>query len=202
MFTGLVETIGTVVQKINAADSMTLTIEASPIMDDGRVGDSIAVNGCCLTIIRCNTSQFDVTIVHETLSKTTLGTLTHGSAVNLERAMKLGDRLGGHLVSGHVDCVGTVTEVTNNVAGTEVWIGFPVEYRPNVIPVGSVCVDGVSLTVADISDNVLSHSAFKVAIIPHTLEVTTLTHLTAGSTVNLEFDLIGKYALQSAHYSR
>ena len=200
MFTGLIETKGIVKSVIEHADSTTLTLYAPSILDDVTTGDSIAVNGCCLTVEQCTHEHFSVTVVKESLSKTTLGKLGAGSHVNLERAMKLGQRLGGHLVSGHVDTTGAITNIVHNDSGMEIWIAYPNKYRRNLIPVGSICVDGISLTVAALTDPTSVDAQFKVALIPHTIEATTIGQVAVGDTVNLEFDLVGKYALQAGGF--
>jgi riboflavin synthase len=196
VFTGLVETVGTVIQADHAPDALHLRIEAPSIMSDVRVDHSISVNGCCLTVTECDQNTFAATAVAETLRKTTLGNLAVGSRVNLERAVRVGDRLGGHLVQGHVDVVGTITAVQHNNAGAEIWISMPSSFRPLIIPTGSIAVDGISLTIADLSSPDREGAWFKVAIIPHTLAVTNIGMLGQGALVNLEFDMMGKYALQ------
>lgn len=188
MFTGLIEEIGIVKEVVELGDGKRFTIEAPITTSDIRVDDSIAVNGVCLTTISSHEHCFDVIAVQETLKKTTTGTLTVGSTVNLERAMRMGDRLGGHLVQGHVDITGRITEIFQNDQGWEVWFAFPAQFRKYINPVGSICIDGISLTIADIKDNTL-----KVAVIPHTLAVTTLGTATVGTHVNLEFDMLAKY---------
>ncbi len=196
MFTGLVEGIGTIRTLRNNPDSRTFEIEASAILDDVRSGDSIAVNGCCLTVEEASDASFTCTAIKETLHKTTFGERTVGDNVNLERAMRLGSRLGGHLVQGHIDTVAQITRIIENQAGRELWIAIHRQWRPYVIPTGSVCVDGISLTVADLSSLEETNAWFKVAIIPHTAQVTTIGQLHEGSHVNIEFDMMGKYALQ------
>jgi riboflavin synthase len=188
MFTGIIEESGTVVQSEPQGDGVRLTIAANVVMDDLAVDHSIAVNGVCLTVTDRTATTFSVTAVAETLRKTTTGALTEGSIVNLERAVRMSDRLGGHLVQGHVDTVGSVRSIIENESGWEVWFSYPIEYRRWLIPVGSVCVEGVSLTVAAIDGD-----AFKVAIIPHTLQKTTLGSKRVGDRVNIEFDMVAKY---------
>ena len=188
MFTGLIEEVGTVVSVKPTGDGADLVLKGATVMDDLKIDDSIAVNGCCLTVTSRTNDTFNVTTVSETLKKTTLGELKEGSQVNLERAMQLGDRLGGHIVQGHVDTTGVVDEVVTNETGWEVWVRFPAENRKYLIPVGSVCINGVSLTVAEVEPERL-----KVAIIPHTLKETNLFLFQAGDRVNMEFDLLAKY---------
>lgn len=188
MFTGLIEEVGIITEAVHDGDGRHLTITAPHVSADVAVDDSIAVNGCCLTVTAHTPTTFTVTAVAETLRKTTVGELQAGSSVNLERAVRLMDRLGGHMVQGHVDTTGLITEISHNQHGWEVWCQFPENFGKWIIPVGSICMQGVSLTVAD-----LLADRFKIAVIPHTLERTTLGALTVGSRVNLEFDMIAKY---------
>lgn len=188
MFTGLIEEKGIVTTVTQGSDGCRLTIQAHRVLEDLAIDNSIAVNGVCLTVVEHTSNTFTCDVVAETLRKTTIGTLQAGSAVNLERAVRMSDRLGGHLVQGHIDTTGVVQGITKQDTGWEMWIAFPPEFRKWLIPVGSVCIDGISLTVADIDG-----SAFKVAIIPHTLAVTTLSQLQIGNSVNLEFDVLAKY---------
>ena len=191
MFTGLVEETGTITSCTPHNGGLRLRCSAQRIMDDLAIDHSVAVQGVCLTVVERDDTSFAVDVIAETLTKTTIGTLHDGSHVNLERAVRMADRLGGHLVQGHVDTTGTVREIITTDGRWEIWIEFPPAFRRWLIPVGSVCVNGVSLTVAD-----LTEAAFKVAIIPHTLEITTLRDLAAGDLVNLEFDLLAKYIEQ------
>jgi len=177
MFTGLIEELGT----LAARDGARFRFAASLVTADARVGDSIAVNGCCLTVVQLGPGWWSADVVDETLARTTLGDLQPGSAVNLERPLRLGDRLGGHLVQGHVDGVGEVVSVAPALVVRTPDTRYLVEK-------GSVAVDGVSLTVVDVAGH-----QFSVAVIPHTSEVTTLGHRRPGDRVNLEFDLVAKY---------
>ncbi len=172
MFTGLVEETGVVRSVRPFGKGRRLTIEAARIIDDLKIDDSVAVNGCCQTVVARTATTFDVEAIEETLAKTTLGSFSVGRRVNLERAMQLGGRLGGHLV-----------EASHNI-----WVEFPDQFSRYVIPVGSVCIEGISLTVARRDNNRLM-----VSIIPHTWKETTIGELRTGGEVNLEFDLIGKY---------
>jgi riboflavin synthase len=191
MFTGLVEETGTIISPTSHNGKLRLRISAQRIVDDLAIDHSVAVQGVCLTVVEHDASSFAVDVIAETLQKTTIGALREGSQVNLERAVRMADRLGGHLVQGHVDTTGTVHEIVTDDGRWEIWIGFPAPYRKWLIPVGSICINGVSLTVADLTD-----TALKVAIIPHTLEVTTLRELAEGDPVNLEFDMLAKYIEQ------
>jgi len=188
MFTGIIGEIGKVVVASARGEGTDLVVEAPASSRSLHPGDSVSVNGVCQTVESVTGDRFAVVAVEETLKKTTLGGLKPADAVNLELAMKLGDRLGGHMVSGHVDGVGRVLTIqrlsTSHVFGIEVPEGF----ERYIIPVGSIAVDGVSLTVAAIQGRVMT-----VSIIPHTLQNTIFSGYTPGSEVNLEFDLIGKY---------
>lgn len=188
MFTGLVEETGVVRTVRPQGGGRRLTIEARRVMDDLKIDDSVAVNGCCQTVVARTATTFDVEAIEETLAKTTLGAFVAGTRVNLERAMQLGGRLGGHLVQGHVDCRGTVGSIEELDTSHNVWVEFPEEFARYVIPVGSICIDGISLTVARKDGNRLM-----VSIIPHTWKETTVGELRPGAMVNLEFDLVGKY---------
>jgi len=194
LFTGLIEEIGTIRTIEHVGDGVRIDIAASAIMADLAVDHSVSVNGVCLTATAVGADEFSVTAVHETLSKTTTGTLVVGAHVNLERAVRMSDRLGGHIVQGHIDCTGTADVVTHLDSGWEVWITFPTEYSKYLINVGSVCVNGVSLTVARIDNN-----RFMVALIPHTIEHTTMQYVSVGDAVNLEFDVLAKYIERLLH---
>jgi riboflavin synthase len=188
MFTGIVEEMGAVIALEKTLAGTKMTILASTIMQDMKIGDSINVNGTCLTVVSKAERDFSVEVSPETLSITTLGQLAAGAAVNLERAMKLSERIGGHLVAGHVDGVGTVR--SRHQEGNAIF--FAIEAPPEVLRYcvvkGSITVDGISLTVNEVTDR-----AFTVAIIPHTAKVTTLGLKQVNDLVNLESDLIGKY---------
>ncbi len=189
MFTGLVEDVGTVA-RVEPRDG-TCRVEVRPAalpVEELAVGDSIAVDGVCLTVTERGSGAFSVTAVEETLRRTTLGDLAAGHAVHLERALRLGDRLGGHLVQGHVDGVGTLAD--RRAAGDNLELGFraPPALLRYVVEKGSIAVDGVSLTVARVDDN-----SFAVALIPHTVAVTALARKEVGGRVNLEVDMIAKY---------
>ncbi len=188
MFTGLVEEMGVIRSLDGDADGVRMAVDATTVTVDVAVGDSIAVSGACLTVVSFDESGFAVDVVTETLRRTTLGSRVPGDTVNLERAMAVGDRLGGHIVQGHVDGVGTVVSVTPEGEGVRLAIAAPAAVRPYVVEKGSITVDGVSLTVAaTIADG------FEIALIPHTLAVTTLGRLAAGDRVNLEADMVAKY---------
>ncbi len=187
MFTGLIEDIGQITAVTKLGDGVRFTI-ASDTLDDIRVDDSIAVNGCCLTAVAVHANTFDVEAVEETLKKTTLGQFTVGARINLERAMRLSDRLGGHLVLGHVDGVGQIVSIEERSTSWWVTVEIPADLERYLIHVGSIAIDGISLTAAELSGNHVS-----VSIIPHTWKVTTIGQRRAGDRVNIEADLIGKY---------
>lgn len=188
MFAGIIEEMGAVKALVKTLAGARLTILAGAVMDDLPVGASISVNGVCLTVVQREEKEFTVDVSTETMGVTNLGQLSPGSPVNLERAMKLNGRIGGHLVAGHVDGVGTVRERHQEGNGIVITIEAPPEVLRYCVPKGSITVDGVSLTVNDVTGR-----AFSVMIIPHTARVTTLGIKQAGDTVNLESDLIGKY---------
>lgn len=188
MFTGIVEEMGavTVMQKTLAGTRMSIL--ASTVMSDLKIGDSVSVNGTCLTVVSKGDRDFSVEVSPETLSVTTLGQLAPGAPVNLERAMKLSERIGGHLVAGHVDGIGTIRSRHQEGNAIFFTIEAPAEILRYCVVKGSVTIDGISLTINDLSEHGLS-----VAIIPHTAKVTTLGLKQVNDTVNLESDLIGKY---------
>jgi len=177
MFTGLIEELGTLADR----DGARFTFAASLVTGGARIGDSIAVNGCCLTVVEAGDGSWSADVVEETLARTTLGGLWPGDAVNFERPVRLSDRLGGHMVQGHVDGVGRVVSPAPHLT-----VATP--HTRYVVEKGSVAVDGVSLTVAHVAED-----RFGIAVIPHTAEVTTLGRVRAGDLVNLEFDILAKY---------
>lgn len=188
MFTGIIETVGTVKRIARGARSASLEIEAPQILDDVEVGDSIATNGVCLTATSVTARTFTADVMHETLERSSLGTLTAGSHVNLERAMAANGRFGGHFVSGHIDATGTIARIERD--DTAVW--YTIDAGPDVlryvVEKGSVAIDGISLTVARVTETSLS-----VSTIPHTNQQTTLPERACGDVVNLECDVIAKY---------
>ncbi|MEF3301867.1 riboflavin synthase [Paenibacillus sp. GYB003] len=189
MFTGIVEEIGRMRRVTKQGQAMMLTIEADKVLDDVKLGDSISVNGVCLTVVQFDDAAFTVDVMPETFRKTTLSRLTPGARVNLERAMQANGRFGGHIVQGHVDTPGTIVsrraEDNAVVFRIEPDDPSPMKY---VIRHGSITIDGISLTVVDVEER-----SFTVSIIPHTLAQTILQHKQPGDSVNLEFDLLGKY---------
>lgn len=188
MFTGIVEEMGAVTSMERTLAGTRMTILASTVMGDLKIGDSVSVNGTCLTVIAKGERDFAVDVSPETLSVTTLGRLAPGAPVNLERAMKLNERIGGHLVAGHVDGVGTIRSRHQEGNAIFFTIEAPSEILRYCVTKGSITVDGISLTINEVGDH-----SFSVAIIPHTAKVTTLGLKQVNDTVNLESDLIGKY---------
>jgi riboflavin synthase len=188
MFTGLVESLGRVVATIPEPPGIRLTVEAAAIAADAKLGDSICVSGCCLSIVRIDGSRLDFQLGPETLSRTTLGGLTADGQVNLERSLRFDGRLGGHLVTGHVDGVGSLAEQAQEGDWVTCRFAAPASLLAQMAPKGSVTIDGVSLTVVEVSS-----ADFSVALIPHTLACTTLGSLAIGGGVNLETDLVFKY---------
>lgn len=188
MFTGLVEEKGKLIQKIRTGDGFRLVFNAHKVLEDVVVGSSISINGCCLTVVKKNAEGFSVDTIEETLKKTNLGSLREGDKVNLERSLKAEARLGGHFVLGHVDTRGEVIEIKELSNSHFLTIRYPDEFKKYLIYVGSVAIDGVSMTVAQLEEN-----TFSVGIIPFTWQETIFSDKKVGDTVNLEFDVLGKY---------
>lgn len=188
MFTGIIEEIGIVKEVRRSGDNSFIRINAERILSDVQLGDSIAVNGTCLTVTRLDGNIFQADVMNETLNRSSLGSLKQGSIVNLERAMAANGRFGGHIVSGHIDGIGTIINVKND--GIAVWytISACADIMKYIVEKGSVAIDGVSLTVAKVTE-----SYFSVSVIPHTAENTILSSKKAGDIVNLENDIVGKY---------
>lgn len=188
MFTGIVEAVGTVKTLRKGAHSAIITVEAPQILGDVHAGDSIAVNGVCLTVTSFTARTFDADIMHETLDRSDLGALHAGSKVNVERAMAANGRFGGHIVSGHIDGVGRITRVETDDNAVWFTISADRSILRHVILKGSITIDGISLTVARLTD-----ATFSVSVIPHTRAETNLATKGVGDEVNLETDVIGKY---------
>jgi riboflavin synthase len=192
MFTGLVESVGRIAASMSSGGGVRVRIETdlAPELSDG---DSLAVNGVCLTVIASDTASVSADIGPETLRVTTLGTLTAGAVVNLERSMRADSRFGGHFVQGHVDAVGRIERIVPDSDFHTVTVSFPVRFAAQVIHRGSIAVDGISLTVAALRDD-----QFDLMIIPFTMAHTNLRAAHAGTPVNLEFDMVGKYVARAA----
>jgi riboflavin synthase len=195
LFTGLVEEKATIVSvsKSAVADGETsdLRIQGEICCQNAEIGDSICVNGCCLTVVEIDGSEMTFQAGSETLSKTNLGQLSSGDSVNLERSLAVGDRMGGHYVTGHVDAVGTVAQRTNDGQWATFWFEVPTKLTRQMANKGSVTVDGISLTLVEVLED-----RFSVALIPHTLDLTTLGGRQVGDQVNIETDLLAKYVQQ------
>jgi riboflavin synthase len=188
VFTGIVEELGQVAEIVELGDSVRLALWGPTVTSDAHAGDSIAVNGVCLTVVSTDDGVFTADVMHETLQRSSLGALAVGSPVNLERPTVLGGRLGGHLVQGHVDGVGRLLGRTSSAHWDLVTISLPTELARYVVEKGSITVDGVSLTVVSVGDD-----RFSVSLIPTTLALTTLGSKVPGDPVNLEVDVIAKY---------
>lgn len=188
MFTGIVEEIGTIVGIKKGEKSSRLTIKAKKILENTKLGDSICTNGVCLTVANASFNYFEADVMSETLTKSNLEILKIGSKVNLERALRLEDRLGGHIVSGHIDGIGQIVAIDRDDNAVWLSIKAPDNILKYIVYKGSISIDGISLTVAYVDNNL-----FKVSIIPHTGENTILLTKNMGETVNLECDVIGKY---------
>tara|TARA_B100000787_G_C16150701_1_gene276423 strand:+ start:141 stop:725 length:585 start_codon:yes stop_codon:yes gene_type:complete len=187
MFTGIIETLGVITNLVKEQENLHLTIK-STITNELKIDQSVAHNGVCLTVVGVHDDEYTVTAIKETLSKTNIGTLKIASSINLERAMKLGDRLDGHLVQGHVDETGVCTAIENQNGSTVFTFKYASEKNNITIEKGSITINGVSLTVIN-----STNTSFSVAIIPYTLDNTSFKNLSLNDTVNLEFDVIGKY---------
>jgi riboflavin synthase len=194
MFTGLIEAMGKVRRVEPAAAGRKLTISASTFAEELEIGESVAINGACLTLVERERDACRFEIGPETLRRTNLGELAEGDRVNLERALRLSDRLGGHLVQGHVDGVGHISERRREGQWETVWFGCSPELATQMVPKGSVAVDGISLTLVEVATD-----HFSVMLIPHTLANTTLGFKKRGATVNVETDILAKYVLNFIH---
>ncbi|KAA3636768.1 MAG: riboflavin synthase [Calditrichaeota bacterium] len=188
MFTGLVETIGTIEQITARKNYKILRVKSSIPASELSIGESVSCDGACLTVVSKDTDSFTVEASQETIAKTILRNYKTGTEINLERAVKVGDRLGGHIVSGHVDCTGRIDELRKVGDSIEISVSFDTKYSKFIIDKGSITLNGISLTINQTNQNRLI-----VNIIPHTDDVTTVHHLSKGDAVNLEFDVVGKY---------
>ena len=190
MFTGIVEELGTVTKIENGPDSAKLTISANDFFADIKLGDSIAVNGCCLTAVTNTDDMFTVDVMKQTLAVTNIGKLKVGDVVNLEKAMKVSDRLGGHIVQGHVDSLATLSAINQGEDWYELVFEVPASYLKYMQSQGSITLNGVSLTIAKLDDG---NHQLSVWLIPETLKRTNLSKLKVGDQVNLEVDVLAKY---------
>ncbi len=197
MFTGLVEALGKVHSVTPSGPGIRLTVESETVAEDAQLGDSIAVNGCCLTVVAIEDQKLSFEAGEETLSRTNLGKAVAGSGVNLERSLKAGDRLGGHYVTGHIDGAGSLDQRIDDQDWSTFWFNMPDTLGRQMVSKGSIAIDGVSLTLVDVEA-----TRFSVALIPHTLSVTTLGHLQPGDPVNLETDLLAKYVEKQLAFTR
>ncbi len=188
MFTGLVAELGTVQRLARQGNSYHLTVGAKKVLENLKIGDSVAVNGACLTVVRMDDSGFTADVMPETVRLTNIGSLQPGSKVNLERTLRLCDGLDGHIVSGHVEGLGTIYEQRPEGIAVVVTIATPPELLKYIIKKGSIAIDGISLTVTEVTD-----TSFSVSLIPHTAKETTLGLKKVGDSVNLETDILGKY---------
>ena len=188
MFTGIIEEVGAVKQITHGQHSEVLNIQARTVLENTKIGDSIAVNGICLTVTRLFADSFSADVMHETLNRSSLAGLMVGSKVNLERAMAADGRFGGHIVSGHIDGTGVIRSLIREENAIWVSIGTSPQILHLIVEKGSICIDGISLTVAKVEEE-----GFQVSVIPHTGEETTLLEKVPGDSVNLENDVIGKY---------
>ena len=188
MFTGLVETLGIITKLEPIGPGVRLSVRSRVVAEGTKVGDSVAINGCCLTVVASAGEELSFEAGSETLSRTNLGRLAVGSGVNLERSLRIGDRLGGHYVAGHIDAVGTLEARREEGEWSFFWFRVPRDLTLQMASKGSIAVDGVSLTLVDVEAE-----RFSVALIPHTLGVTTLGKLAVGDAVNIETDLLAKY---------
>jgi riboflavin synthase len=196
MFTGIVEELGEVVDVERLADAARLRVRGARVTADARHGDSIAVDGVCLTVVDVANGAFTADVMLETLTRSSLGALAAGSAVNLERPLSLSDRLGGHLVQGHVDGVGRIRARAPGEGWDVVTVTLPADLTRYVVEKGSITVDGVSLTVSAVGDD-----EFSVSLIPTTLQLTTLGRKQVGDLVNLEVDIVAKYVERLLHHA-
>ena len=195
MFTGLIEEIGEIKSILKGAKSARITIKATDILEGTKVGDSISTNGVCLTVTEFSKNSFSVDVMAETFRRSNLGKLKPGSTVNLERALRLSDRLGGHMVSGHIDGIGTIVDLYKEDNAIWVSVETTMDILKYIVHKGSITIDGISLTVAYVDESI-----FKVSIIPHTKEETTLLIKNIGDEVNLECDMLAKYVEKLLKY--
>ncbi|KPU83487.1 riboflavin synthase subunit alpha [Psychromonas sp. PRT-SC03] len=189
MFTGIIEAVGTITSIKHHAHDMTISVDSGQLnLRDVKIGDSIAHNGVCLTITKLHENGYDVDISNETITRSGFASIKMGFQVNLEKAMQMSSRFGGHIVSGHVDGVGEITSITQLGSALEYWIKAPIELAKYIAEKGSITIDGISLTT-----NAIDNSSFRLTIIPHTIAQTTMKSYQVGTLVNLEVDVIARY---------
>mgnify|MGYP001283158887 CR=1 FL=1 len=188
MFTGIVEELGKVKDIESKSFGMRFTITAKLVLDDMKIGDSISVNGVCLTVTEKNEQMFSLDLVPETLDKSNLGELIEGDYVNLERAMRASDRFGGHILQGHIETLGVILDKQEQEDNAVISVGLDPEWMRFCIPKGSIALDGISLTISSIEANII-----EISLVPHTLNKTTLGLKSKSDTLNIETDIIGKY---------
>ena len=194
MFTGIIEELGTLREENTTSTGKQFMISARKVLEGLTTGESISVNGVCLTVVHCDKKSLCLDLVHETLDKSNLGGLKIGAQMNLERALKLSTRLGGHILQGHVETVGVILEKEKDGEGAIITVSLDKKWMKYCVPKGSIALDGISLTIASTSENII-----KVALIPHTLEQTTLGIKDKSATLNIETDIIGKYIESLLH---
>jgi len=189
MFTGIIEAVGSIRSIKQHAKDMTITVDCGALdLSDVKLGDSIAHNGVCLTVTQLHDNGYDVDISHETIQRSGFSAIKAGFPMNLEKAMQVTSRFGGHIVSGHVDGVGEISSITRVGSAVEYWIKAPDELAKYIAEKGSITIDGISLTT-----NAIDGAAFKLTIIPHTISQTTMAHYQVGTRVNLEVDVVARY---------
>jgi riboflavin synthase len=197
MFTGIIEEIGKLKSIKPTSGGLTIQVKAKKVLEDSKIGDSIAINGICLTITDLRSNFFNFDVSQETINRTNIKDLKIGDFVNLERALRPIDRMGGHIVQGHVDTIGKITGITPKGEHFEFRIDYPAEYKAYTIEKGSIAIDGISLTI-----NEIKNSSIFLNIIPHTIKNTNLQFRKVGDSVNIEFDIIGKYVLNIMKYGK
>lgn len=204
MFTGIIQSRGKIVNKKKAGGSIKFSLKpfAKDFLNKVNVGDSISINGACMTVEKFGRNEFEFTAVKESLKKTNLGKLEPNNEVNLEKAMTLNSKLDGHFVQGHVDATGSITDIRKIKSSLEFFIEFSSGFKSNIIEAGSIAINGVSLTIAEIVKELPNKIVIKVAIIPHTFQNTNFKFLKSGDTVNIEFDMIGKYIGRILNYDK
>lgn len=195
MFTGLVEETGRVLAIRRGGRSLQINIAAEQVLEGGQIGDSIAVNGVCLTVVARETKAFTADVMPETFTRTNLQRLAVGDRVSLERTLAVGDRFGGHIVQGHIDGQGTIRSLAADEIAVRVWVEAAPEILRYIVPKGSIAIDGISLTVVDVTE-----SGFQVSLIPHSYRATTMAERRAGDPVNLEVDILAKYVERMLTY--